>query len=181
MVRRSLWNTEWYSCWFAGLLPPGTQFDLFKGAAAVKADEEEIYPTVLGHTIKVYAPASSLPLGVMLFWWCPKHYCRFFVVLRLIVLLFCQLCVWQFVQFGKQSHPECARFSPDGQFLVSASVDGFIEVSITNSSPSLFVRFCAQCLFQLKCNQYWFPSNCWCQFFLLLLCCILSCPWLWNL
>ncbi|KAF8037877.1 hypothetical protein BT93_B0650 [Corymbia citriodora subsp. variegata] len=37
-----------------GLLPPGTQFDLFRGTAAMKQDVDDMYPTTLSHTIKVW-------------------------------------------------------------------------------------------------------------------------------
>jgi hypothetical protein len=40
---------------YPGLLPPGTQFDLFRGTAAMKQDIDDMYPTTLSHTIKVVA------------------------------------------------------------------------------------------------------------------------------
>lgn len=37
----------------SGLLPPGTQFDLFRGTAAMKQDVDDMHPATLAHTIRV--------------------------------------------------------------------------------------------------------------------------------
>ena len=65
-----------------GVLPFGSAFDLFRGAAQGRKDEVETFPTVLQTEIRV--PNSC--------------------------------------------HHECGTFTPDGQMLITGSVDGMIEV-----------------------------------------------------
>lgn len=119
-------------CWCAhcrqqhqGLLPPGTAFDLFRGTAAGKRDEVERYPVALDRSLKFGKKSHSEVCSRRL------NACRSLPRCKAVHEATHH---WRLILSTALLAMQVARFSPDGQMLVTGSVDGFIEVLLSGSS-----------------------------------------------